>query len=136
MTETLATHQRRMLIMITNKGLEIGSDQDLFVDLDDKSAETISGGYEVFKVTNGTNASIKYSVDGRLTKYGSAPGATSIWTTYGNPAQKGIIKFDQDVRASVVAHKRYNLSNGGRYIFRYNTKTTGNPYDVDLYRRR
>lgn len=109
--------------------------QDLFVDLNEKSAETISGGrfengggkYEVFKIYNQTGAgsSNPYTIDGVRTKY---PKSNSFWVT----DRGGTIKFDYDYGRKGVQLKTYNLSNGRKYAFRYNT-STAYPYDIDLY---
>lgn len=117
--------------MITNKGLEIGSDKALFVDLDDASAETISGGYEVFTVRNRTKYNIPYTIDGtRAPHYAARSGGGAVWTAY----RGGIVSFDKDGRSGYIDQQRYNLANGGLYTFRDNKKTVGNPHDIDLYR--
>ena len=112
-----------------DKMLEITSaNQDLFVDLNDKSAETISGGAkEVFTIKNGVNQSIQYNSDG--TWFYQKPGTTQKWTAYSG----GTITFDKDVRSGFQSQK-YNLANGDFYTFRPNKTTTWNPYDIDLYR--
>ena len=106
------------------------TNQDLFDDLNDKSAETISGGYEVFTVKNETKYNIHYFIDGTLTKPEFAkPNTSSIWTAH----KGGIIKFDVDRRSDYKQWEEYNLANGGVYAFRDNTSTSGNPYDIELY---
>ncbi|MDJ0800742.1 MAG: hypothetical protein QNJ51_28695 [Calothrix sp. MO_167.B12] len=102
---------------------------DLVEELDEKAAEKISGGYEVFTVKNQTKYNVHYYVDGKKTKY-PRPGAVSIWTAY----KGGIIKFDIDGRTKYKKWRKYNLADGGVYAFRDNKKTKGNPYDIELYR--
>ncbi|PSB42796.1 hypothetical protein C7B80_26325 [Cyanosarcina cf. burmensis CCALA 770] len=102
---------------------------DLFVDLNEKDAETVSGGaIEVFTIANRTNARIPYTVDGTRTPNPN-PGAVVRWTT----GRGGIVAFDYDVRRPGVQTRRYNLSNNSQYAFRPDTKT---PYtgDINLYR--
>ena len=49
-----------------DKMTEITSEnQDLFIEFNDQSAETISGGYEVFTIRNQTKYNVGYSVDGK-----------------------------------------------------------------------
>ncbi|MDF5739367.1 MAG: hypothetical protein V7L04_03970 [Nostoc sp.] len=103
----------------------------LVEELDEQAGETITGGYEVFTVTNTTKYNVSYSVDGTKTKPQFAkPGGSAVWTAYSG----GIIKFDTDGRAGYVQDKSYNLANGGKYEFQYNNNTPGNPYDIDLYK--
>ena len=46
---------------IDNKMFEITSaNQNLFIDLDEKDGETVSGGCEVFTVKNQTNYNVRY----------------------------------------------------------------------------
>ncbi len=105
------------------------ANQDLFVDLNEKDAETVSGGHEVFKVSNQTGyVTIPYRVDGVRTRY-PRPGQSSIWTTNGG----GRITFDHDFGKSGYQGKAYNLSHLNKYAFRINTRTAYK-YDVDLYR--
>ena len=112
-----------------DKMLEITSaNQDLFVDLNEKSAETISGGAEVFTIKNETKYRIPYSIDGKQTQ-NADPGQSSVWTAHSG----GIIKFDRDSRSGVTDMKSYNLADGKVYAFRDNNKTSGNPYDIELY---
>ena len=108
----------------------ISANQDLFVDLNETDAETISGGYEVFTIRNKTNYNINYYVDGQLTQPQFAkPGSSSVWTAYNG----GIIKFDKDGRNNYTLLQTYNLENGRVYEFQDNTSTPGNPYDIELY---
>ncbi len=118
-----------------DKMLEITSaNQDLFVDLNDKSAETISGGAEVFTIKNETDYEITYSLDGK--SWNHIPNANDgrgwAWTT--SNGGKGIIEFDQDVRPEFTANKSYDLANGGVYAFRENKTTEGHPWDIELYK--
>ena len=101
--------------------------QDLFIDLNDEKAETISGGYEVFTIKNNTRYNVGYNVDGR--SWIHKPGEVWIWTSF----RGGIIKFDQDGRSGVESYKKYNLANGGIYQFQDNRSTGGNPFDIELY---
>ncbi|MHC5728044.1 MAG: hypothetical protein ACYT04_51475 [Nostoc sp.] len=114
-----------------SKNQDILQGLGLVEELDEQAGETITGGYEVFIVTNRTGYNIPYSVDGTKTLPQFAkPGASSVWTAYGG----GIIKFDADGRAGYVQNKSYNLADGEKYEFQYNYSTPGNPYDIDLYR--
>ena len=114
-----------------NKMLEITSaNQDLFIELDEKKAETISGGkQEVFTILNETKYNVAYRVDGK--KKIHKPGQIWIWTAW----LGGRIKFDRDGRKGVRAYKRYNLSDGRVYVFKDDKSTPGNPWDIDLYKR-
>ncbi|MBN3898647.1 MAG: hypothetical protein V7L14_26690 [Nostoc sp.] len=106
-------------------------DFGLVEELDEQAGETITGGYEVFTITNRTGYNIPYSIDGTQTRSEFAkPGGSAVWTAYSG----GIIKFDTDGRAGYVQTQSYNLSNGAKYEFQYNTKTPGNPYDINLYK--
>lgn len=100
---------------------------DLLEDLDNKAAETISGGYEVFTIENNTRYNVGLTIDGTSFKHGS--GKTFVYTAYNG----GTIKFDTDGRAGYRRYKSYNLSDGGTYTFQNNGYTVGNPYDFDLY---
>ncbi|AFY89185.1 hypothetical protein [Chroococcidiopsis thermalis] len=105
------------------------ANQDLFVDFNEKDAETVSGGaVERFTVFNRTNARIPYAVDGLRTP-NQNPNSEVRWTT----TRGGIIEFDFDVRRPGVQLRRYNLSNNRQYTFRPDTRT---PYtgDINLYR--
>ena len=120
---------------VDDKMFEITSaNQDLFMELDEKDAETVSGGYEVFTIKNETKYDLVYLMDGHNIRpiLGGLhkSGQDVIWTAYSG----GIIKFDEDMRAGFIQYKTYNLSHGERYVFRENTKTTGNPHDIDIYR--
>jgi hypothetical protein len=104
----------------------ISANQDLFVDLKEKEAQTISGGLEVFTIQNATNYSLDYTVDSTLfTHY---PGEVWVYDAYSG----GIIEFDEDTRWNVKNFKKYDLANGAIYEFQ-NNPTPGNPYDIDLY---
>ena len=108
------------------------TNQDLFIDLNEKDAETVSrGAYEAFTVKNQTQKAVSYSVDG--TSWYHLPKANNgggwVWTTFNG----GEIKFDQDTRPEYTDYKSYNLYNGGIFAFRENTTTTGNPFDIELY---
>ena len=103
--------------------------QNLFVDLNEKSAETISGGaLEIFSVANQTrNVNInRYYVDRKASRL--LPGRKNYWYTY----KGGIIRFDSDFGRKGNQEKRYNLRNGRKYAFRLNTRTPYK-YDIDLY---
>lgn len=105
------------------------ANQELFVDLNEKDAETVSGGaLERFTIANRTNARIPYAVDGRRTRYPN-PGSVSIWITN----RGGIVTFDRDVRRPGVQLRRRNLSNGARYAFRPDTRTSYRG-DIDIFR--
>ena len=113
---------------INNKMLEIAfNNQDLFIDLDEKDGEKVSGGYEVFTIKNKTKYDITYTVDGK--SWTHKPGKEWVYTAH----HGGIIKFDQDGRSGVKSYKKYDLANGGIYEFQDNKSTHGNPYDIELY---
>ncbi|MEH2447305.1 MAG: hypothetical protein V7K18_16310 [Nostoc sp.] len=103
-------------------------DFSLLEELDEQAGETITGGYEVFTVTNKTKYNITYLVDGVSSKV-QKPGQGLIWTAY----KGGIIKFDTDSRDKYVQNKSYNLADGKKYEFQDNKSTPGNPYDINLY---
>ena len=106
------------------------ANQDLFVDLTQKDAETISGGYEVFQIKNNTKYNITHILDGHKDKpFLMKPGETWTYTAH----QGGNIEFDVDSRNEYQLTKKYNLSNGGVYEFQDNKSTPGNPYDIELY---
>jgi hypothetical protein len=103
--------------------------KQLFQELDDKAAENCNGGLEVFTIRNkAQGVTVGYSIDGRNTRL--QPGKQQVWTT----RRGGIIVFDRDTRKSVNAWTRYNLAGGKVYFFRRNRRTTGNPYDIGIYR--
>lgn len=103
------------------------TNQDLFVDLNEKDAEVVSGGgKERFTIYNQTNVRIPYTVDGKRT---GRPYGNSVWTAY----KGGIIEFDYDFGRQGVQSRKYNLANGGKYAFRYNRRT-GYSKDIELYR--
>lgn len=101
---------------------------DLVEELNEQDAETISGGYEVFTITNKTNYDITYTLDGK--EWLHKPNESWTWTAY----KGGNIKFDTDGRNDYNQSQSHNLSNGGVYEFQNNNYTAGNPYDLDLYR--
>ena len=113
---------------MSNIDLITSANQDLFIDLNAEKAETLNGGYEVFTIKNNTNANVGYDIDGTLEK--QKPGTSVTWTAYSG----GIITFDDDIRGNKEQYKSYNLSNGQTYEFQPNYYTTGNPYDIDLYK--
>lgn len=102
---------------------------DLFVDVNQEDAETVSGGYEVFTIGNKTKYNVGYTID-RGKEFKHKPNQSWVWTAYSG----GIIKFDEDGRDGYKQYKSYNLANGGKYEFRDNKTTKGNPYDIELYR--
>jgi hypothetical protein len=99
--------------------------QHLFVDLNENDAEIVSGGSERFTIYNETNARIPYTVDGKRT---SRPYGNSVWTT----GKGGIIKFDYDFGLAGVQLRTYNLADGGKYAFRYDSRTSY-AQDIELY---
>ncbi|ELS03276.1 hypothetical protein Xen7305DRAFT_00029970 [Xenococcus sp. PCC 7305] len=101
--------------------------QNLFIELNDAKAETVSGGYEVFTIRNNTNYNVGYTVDG--TSWTHQPGEEWVWTAYSG----GTIEFDLDGRSDTESYQTYNLANGGIYEFQDNNTTLGNPYDIELY---
>ena len=101
--------------------------QDLFIDLDEKDAEIVSGGKkEKFTIYNQTSARIPYAVDGKQT---NRPYGHSVWTVF----KGGIIEFDYDLGRRGVQLRKYNLSNGSKYAFRYDRRT-GYSKDIELYK--
>ena len=106
------------------------TNQDLFVDLNEKDAETVSGGWwpfskkEKFTISNQTNVRIPYRVDGTKTSYPYG-GSTVTWTTRGG----GDIVFDYDFGRPGFQKREHNLKNGRKYAFRYDTRT---PYKDDI----
>lgn len=103
--------------------------EDLFIELTPEETETISGGYEVFTVRNKTKYNIPYFIDGKYFKH-KAGSVGQVWTAYGG----GRISFDVDSRSGHTKMKTYNLRDGEIYEFQYNTRTPGNPYDIELYK--
>ena len=117
-------------MLTTDKILESTATTDLFTELNDEKAETISGGAEVFRIRNRTNATVRYTIDGtRASLRASLPGGSALWRAFSG----GIVSFDKDIRSNVNQNQKYNLANGQVYQFQYN-KQTRNPYDIDLYR--
>jgi hypothetical protein len=100
----------------------------LVEEIDEQAAEIISGGYEVFSIRNKTNYNITHVLDG--TAFLIQPGEEWIYTAYNG----GTIDFDVDGRDDHNLSKLYNLEDGEIYEFQDNNYTTGNPYDIDLYR--
>ncbi|AFW95982.1 hypothetical protein ANA_C13307 [Anabaena sp. 90] len=97
-------------------------------EIDAQAAEIISGGYEVFTIKNNTGYDITHVLDG--TAFLIKPGEEFTYTAYSG----GIIEFDADGRDDHDLSKSYDLEDGQIYEFQDNTYTTGNPYDIDLYR--
>jgi hypothetical protein len=99
----------------------------LVEEIDEQAAQTVSGGLERFTIRNETNVRIPYAVDGKQTTrpYG---GSASDWTT----GKGGTISFDYDFGRSGVQSRKYNLSDGRIYAFRYDTRT-GYENDIELY---
>ncbi|MBO1052060.1 MAG: hypothetical protein HEQ25_08690 [Dolichospermum sp. DET73] len=100
----------------------------LVEEIDEQAAEIISGGYEVFSIRNKTNYNITHVLDG--TAFLIQPGEEWIYTAYNG----GTIDFDVDGRDDQNLSKLYDLEDGQIYEFQDNNYTTGNPYDIDLYR--
>jgi hypothetical protein len=107
------------------------ANQDLFVDLNEKDAETVSGGtlfvVEQFTIRNETDVLIPYAVDGTRTSYPD-PGSVSDWTAYDG----GIVAFDYDFGLPGVQLREYDLAHGDTYAFRYDTRTDY-PNDIELF---
>jgi hypothetical protein len=105
------------------------ADSDLFVDLNQEYAQTISGGnterFTVYNQTKDPIVRIPYKVDGVET---NRPYGDSVWTT----GKGGIITFDYDFGRSGTQQRTYNLADGRNYAFRPDTRTayTG---DIDLF---
>jgi hypothetical protein len=111
--------------MSSNQGL--WADFGVVEELTEQAAETISGGTEIFSIYNNTNVDVLGTIDGNI--FGIKSGDAYTYTTGGS----GLITFDYDVRAGVIANKSYNLSDGGNYYFDPNDNTV-DPYDIDLYK--
>ena len=97
---------------------------DLVEELNEKDAEVISGGYEVFQIKNSTDYDLHYSVDGKnhlLFSKGS-----TIWVT----GKEGTIKFDYDMTSGYKL-KTYNLSDRRKYEFQYDYSTWA--FDINVY---
>jgi hypothetical protein len=101
------------------------ANQHLFVDLNEDDAETLSGGLERFTIYNETGLRIPYTVDGTLT---GRPYGDSVWTT----GRGGIVDFDYDFGLAGVQSRKYNLADGRKYAFRYDTRTSYTQ-DIELY---
>ncbi len=104
-------------------------DLDLIQELNAKDSEMISGGKkEKFTIENHTTLRIPYVVDGQETTYPYG-GSISTWTV----EKGGEIKFDYDSGLEGTQLRKYNLSDGGKYAFQYDTRT---PYkdDIDLFK--
>ncbi|MEM9510887.1 MAG: hypothetical protein AAFW67_06935 [Cyanobacteria bacterium J06638_38] len=117
------------------------NEQNLFEDLNQKDAETISGGIlgsilgkipnplgkETFTVSNETNDRIPYTVDWKQTTH-PYPGSSRKWST----RLGGYIRFDYDTGRDGVQKRTYNLKDGHKYAFRYDTRTAY-AHDIELY---
>lgn len=107
--------------------LEITSaNQDLFVDLNQKDAEIISGGCKLVEITNKTKYDITHVLDGK--QYLMKPGEKWYFA-----APNGYISFDTDGRDNYKQDKSYTLNNEGKYKFEDNNYTPEISYDLDLY---
>jgi hypothetical protein len=100
----------------------------LVEEINEQSAEIISGGYEVFTIRNTTGSMVICNLDG--SDITMQPGEEFTYSTY----SRGIIEFDADSRDDNVPYKSCDLEDGQIYEFRDNTSTPNNPYDIDLYR--
>lgn len=110
------------------KMLKVPADQNLFMDLNEKDSETVSGGHEVFTIKNTTNYTISFILDGTL--FTQRPNESFIYTAFAG----GNILLDTDGRSWHTQLKSYNLDEGELYEFQDNNSTRGNPWDLDLYR--
>ena len=109
-----------------DKMLEITSaNQDLFVDLNEKDSETISGGATV-TIANRTPSLVVFEMGKR--KYEIYPGKEGKYLT---PGGFGSIKFDEDLRSAVTSNRFKILRDGGSYEFRPKEETI-NPHDIKL----
>ena len=98
---------------------------DLFVDLNEKIAETISGGVETFTITNNIDNSITYYIDGA--EYTQEPDSTIRWATTGT----GKVEFDYSFESGYQGIT-WDLIDGSANEFQYDSATS-NPYDFDLF---
>ncbi len=113
--------------MLKDKSLEItDKDRALFVGLDDKTAEVISGGVESFQIKNELGRDVKYSIDGSQ-YYTQKKDSTVIWVTTG----KGIIDYDASFEPGYQGLK-HDLKDQSRNVFQYNTATWWNSADFHL----
>ncbi|MBD2527883.1 hypothetical protein [Nostoc sp. FACHB-133] len=93
---------------MSNTDIKItATNQELFMDLNEEDAETISGG-EVFTIKNLTKYNINYTIDNEQYNVKSGRSNNDIYTPYG-----GIIKFRVGNKL-----KSGNLADGKIYAFR------------------
>ena len=100
----------------------------LVEEINEQSAEIISGGVEVFTIRNATPYSLDFTMDGTL--YSLQSGSSITHTTY----YGGQIQFDNDRRVDYYSINSYDLEDGKIYDFHENFFIYGNPYGIDLYR--
>ena len=101
--------------------------QALFVDLDDKSSEIISGGIKTFSIKNTLNSPIIYYIDGA--EYKQDPATEIQWATTGN----GKIEFDSSWQDGYQG-KTWTLLNNSTNEFQLDKTTTWVTGDFDIYR--
>jgi hypothetical protein len=112
---------------MSNIDKKLHTNQDLFTDLNEKDAEAINGGFEIFTIQNDvSNYSMAYTLDGSSATLNPNYYVERI-AIFG-----GLIQFDADARSGYQPSQTYNLENGRTYSFQPNYYTS-NPYDFDLY---
>ena len=99
----------------------ICANQDLFVDVNEQDAETLSGGIkrrggrgpnEIFKLVNQTNFSVPYIIDGRARNL--RPGRSVLWFTN----EGGNVTFDSRPFIPGFQGRTVDAANGREYAFR------------------
>ncbi|MBD2609281.1 hypothetical protein H6G81_33450 [Scytonema hofmannii FACHB-248] len=100
----------------------------LVEEIDEQAAEIISGGgnIESFKIINGTQQPIYYTVDG--VEAVIQPGQEQDCSTN----LGGKIRFDRDIRDNKIGPRGYNLEDGKAYAFLADYKTSSTD-DINLY---
>jgi hypothetical protein len=99
----------------------------LVEEINEQSAEIISGGYEVFTIRNTTGSMVICNLDG--SDITMQPGEEINFDSYDG----GIIDFDMYAGSdTLIMKKSYNLSDGQIYEFQ-NNYDTANSEDIELY---
>ncbi|NEO66063.1 MAG: hypothetical protein F6J98_39020 [Moorea sp. SIO4G2] len=112
----------------------ICANQDLFVDLNETDAETVSGGIvrrggagqnEIFKIKNQLPFRVAYIIDGRARNL--RPGQSVLWFTN----EGGNVTFDSLPFRPRFRARTVNAANGREYVFQFNSSTF-RPFDITL----
>jgi len=113
----------------------ICANQDLFVDLNETDAETVSGGIkrrggrrqnEIFKLENQLTFTVSYTIDGSPPRFLN-PGQSVLWFTN----EGGDITFDSRPFIPGFQGQTVDAANGREYAFRFNNSTFL-PFDITL----